>query len=67
MDYRKWCSGGPQGMVRGQDREDSGSFRYSWRAEASVSVLSGAMISMGRTLERPDPSLYSAECVEVEF
>jgi hypothetical protein len=54
-------------MVRGQDREDSGSFRYSWRAEASVSVLSGAMISMGRTLERPDPSLYSAECVEVEF
>jgi hypothetical protein len=27
-------------------------------------VLSGAMISMGRTLEKPGPALYSPECVE---
>ena len=25
----RWCSEGAQGMVRGQDREDSGSFRCS--------------------------------------
>jgi hypothetical protein len=30
-------------------------------------VLSGAMISMGRTLEKLGPALYSPECVEVEF
>jgi hypothetical protein len=30
-------------------------------------VLGGAMISMGRTLEKLGPALYSAECVEVEF
>jgi hypothetical protein len=29
MDYRKWCSGGPEDMVRGQDMEDYGSFRCS--------------------------------------
>jgi hypothetical protein len=29
MDYRKWCSGGARGMVRAQDREDSGFFRCS--------------------------------------
>jgi len=30
-------------------------------------VLSGAMISMGRTLEKLGPKRYSPECVEVEF
>jgi hypothetical protein len=30
-------------------------------------VLSGAMISMGRLLEKLGPALYSPECVEVEF
>jgi hypothetical protein len=25
----RWCSEGPQGMVRAQDREDSGSYRCS--------------------------------------
>ena len=27
-------------------------------------MLSGAMISMGKTLEKPGPALYSPECVE---
>jgi hypothetical protein len=26
-DYRYWCSGEAEGMVRGQDREESGSLR----------------------------------------
>jgi hypothetical protein len=30
-------------------------------------VLSWAMISMGRTLEKKGPALYSPECVEGEF
>jgi hypothetical protein len=30
-------------------------------------VLSGAIISMGRTLEKPGPALYSPKCVEGEF
>jgi hypothetical protein len=30
-------------------------------------VLSGAMISMGRTLEKLGPSVNSPECVEGEF
>jgi hypothetical protein len=30
-------------------------------------VLSGAMISMGRTLEKLGPALYSPECVEGVF
>jgi hypothetical protein len=30
-------------------------------------VLSGAMNSMGRTVEKLDPALYSPECVEGEF
>ena len=30
-------------------------------------MLSGAMISMGRTLEKRGPALYSPECVEGEF
>src|ERR687897_3719778 len=30
-------------------------------------VLSGAMISMGRTLEKLGPALYSPECVEGKF
>jgi hypothetical protein len=30
-------------------------------------VLSGAMISIGRTLEKQGPALYSPECAEVEF
>jgi hypothetical protein len=28
-DCGKWCSGGPEGMVRAKNREDSGSFRRS--------------------------------------
>ena len=32
----RWCSGGSQGMVRAQDGEDSGFFRCSRRAEASL-------------------------------
>src|SRR4051794_28184124 len=48
-----WCSGNPEGMVQGEDREDTGSFRCSRRAEASVSVLDGAMILMDRLLEKP--------------
>jgi len=35
-DKEMWCSGGPEGMVRGQDREDSGFFGCSRRAEASL-------------------------------
>jgi hypothetical protein len=30
-------------------------------------VLGGAMISMGRLLEKPGPALYSPECVKEEF
>ena len=30
-------------------------------------VLSGVMVSMGRTLEELGPTLYSPECVEGEF
>ena len=30
-------------------------------------MLSGAMISMGRTLEKLGPALYSPECVEGAF
>jgi hypothetical protein len=30
-EYRIWCSGGAEGMVWGQDREDSGSFRSMGR------------------------------------
>jgi hypothetical protein len=30
-------------------------------------VLSGTMISVGRTLEKLGPALYSPECVEVVF
>ena len=32
-----------------------------------MSVLSGAIISMGRTLEKVGPALYSPECVEYVF
>jgi hypothetical protein len=28
-EYRIWCSEGAEGMVRGEDREDCGSFRCS--------------------------------------
>ncbi len=30
-------------------------------------MLSGAMISMGRLLEKPGPKRYSPECVEEDF
>ena len=30
-------------------------------------MLGGAMISMGRTLEKLGPALYSPECVEGKF
>src|SRR5215203_5408013 len=30
-------------------------------------VFGGAMISMGRTLEKPGPALYSPECVDGKF
>ena len=30
-------------------------------------MLSGVMVSMGRTLEKPGPALYSPECVEGVF
>jgi hypothetical protein len=33
----------------------------------ALEVLSGAMISMGRTLEKLGPALYSPECVEGGF
>jgi hypothetical protein len=41
---KAWCEVRTRRLCR--------SFRCSWRSEASVSVLSGAMISMGRTLEK---------------
>jgi hypothetical protein len=52
---RERCSKGPEGTVRGRDRDDPGSFRCGWRAGASLSVLGGAMNSMGKTLEKPGP------------
>jgi hypothetical protein len=35
-DYRIWCSGGAEGMVRGQGREESEALRGARRAEASL-------------------------------
>ena len=40
-DKEMWCSGGAQGIVQGEDREDPGSFRCSWRAGASLQCSVG--------------------------
>jgi hypothetical protein len=53
-------------MVRPQDGEDSGSFQMYLKSGVPA-VLSGAMVSMSRLLEKPGPALYSPECVEGKF
>jgi hypothetical protein len=60
-------SGGPEGPRVLPVLTSHHAFRCSGRADGSVSVLSGAMISMGRMLEKVGLALYSPECVEGEF
>jgi hypothetical protein len=53
----RWCSEGPQGMVRGQDRGLRVLEMYL-KSGGVPAVLSGIMISMGRILEKPGPKRY---------
>jgi hypothetical protein len=52
---RVGCPGGAQGRPWGRDGEDPGSFGCGRSAEASVSVLGGAMNSMGGLLDKLGP------------
>jgi hypothetical protein len=54
-------------MVGGQEGGSSGPSDVAEERGSIPAVLSGAMISVGRLLEKLGPQRYSAECVEGAF
>ena len=51
----RWWSKSPEDMVGGQDREGLQVLEMWLKSRCVPAVLSGAMISMGRELEKPGP------------